>query len=167
MPGATAWLAHRAPSWSLPEPEGFLDQSSIAVGHRLPGLTKSVTQEQIRAYADAAGDHNPIHLDEEYAASTQFGRRIAHGMLVLAFASEMLSTAFPSEWPAAGHLKVRFKAPVYPGETVRTEGEAVSAHQTEEGREIEYRISVLKQDGTEAIAGQAIVRLRKGTVQGG
>ena len=88
-------------------------------GDRLPEIEKAVTQEQVNAYADAAGDWNPIHLDEEFAATTQFGTRIAHGMLGLGFVSEMMSTAFPDGWAAGGSLKVRFKAPIFPGETVK------------------------------------------------
>lgn len=133
----------------------------IDPGHRLPEIVKSVTQDQVGNYAEAAGDFNPIHLDETYAAGTQFGRRIAHGMLVLAFISEMMSAAFPSEWPTTGRLKTRFKAPVFPGETVRTTGEAVSVTaSSESSRVIEYRIGVLKPDGTEAISGQAFVTIR-------
>jgi 3-hydroxybutyryl-CoA dehydratase len=136
---------------------------TIAVGHRLPELTKAVTQEQVSAYASAAGDFNPIHLDEQYAAGTQFGKRIAHGMLVLAFVSEMMATAFPREWPSAGRLKVRFKAPVYPGETVRITGEAVAVNAAATGvageRVIEFKVAVVKPDGSEAVSGQAFVGL--------
>ncbi|MBM3958203.1 MAG: hypothetical protein FJ314_00295 [SAR202 cluster bacterium] len=134
------------------------DAARIEPGQRLPEIVKQVTQEQVGAYAEAAGDFNPIHLDETYAAGTQFGRRIAHGMLVLAFVSEMMATAFPREWPTTGRLKVRFKAPVFPGETVRTTGEAISVSGASgPGQVIEYRVGVLKPDGTEAIAGQAFV----------
>lgn len=137
---------------------------TVHVGYRLAELTKAVTQDQISAYASAAGDFNPIHLDEQYAAGTQFGRRIAHGMLVLAFVSEMMATAFPREWPSAGRLKARFKAPVYPGEVVRVTGEAVAAIDEPGGdtREVEFRVAVVKPDGTEAISGQAFVGFRTG-----
>jgi hypothetical protein len=57
------------------------------VGDALPALTKTVTQGQVSAYADAARDWNPIHLDAAFAATTQFGTRIAHGMLGLGFMS--------------------------------------------------------------------------------
>jgi acyl dehydratase len=132
--------------------------SPVQIGHRLAVLEKAVTQDQISAYASAAGDFNPIHLDEQYAAQTQFGRRIAHGMLVLAFVSEMMATAFPREWPSAGRLKVRFRAPVYPGETVKITGEAVGTADADGAREVEFRVAVVKPDGSEAVSGQAFVR---------
>ena len=63
----------------------------------LTPVTHHVTESQIARYADAAGDHNPLHLDAEFAASTPYGRPIAHGMLVLAFVSEMLTRLLRTE----------------------------------------------------------------------
>ena len=63
------------------------------VGDALPELEKTTSQEQVQAYAEAASDFNPIHIDDEYARTTQFGRRICHGMLILAFVSEMMTSA--------------------------------------------------------------------------
>ena len=60
-------------------------------GDTLPAIEKSVTQEQVESYAKAAGDFNPIHLDQEFAANTDFGGRIAHGMMIIAFISEMMT----------------------------------------------------------------------------
>jgi 3-hydroxybutyryl-CoA dehydratase len=81
-------------------------------------VVRTITQEQLHAYADASGDHNPIHVDAAYAASTPFGGTVAHGMLVLALIGEMMHAAFGAAWVAAGTLKVRFKAPTRPGDTV-------------------------------------------------
>ncbi len=128
-------------------------------GDRLPEIEKSVTQEQISAYADAARDWNPIHLDEEFAATTQFGTRIAHGMLGLGFVSEMMSTAFPDDWAAGGALKVRFKAPIFPGETVKTFGEITKVTEVDGNRIATCSIACVKPDGTEAISGTATVPL--------
>ena len=81
-------------------------------------VTRTIAQEQLRAYADASGDHNPIHVDEAFARGTPFGGTIAHGMLVLALIGEMMYGAFGERWLAAGSLKVRFKAPARPGDTI-------------------------------------------------
>jgi 3-hydroxybutyryl-CoA dehydratase len=88
----------------------------------LPAITKHLTQEQIARYAAASGDHNPLHTDPAFAATTQFGGTIAHGMLVLAFVSEMLTAAFGRAWLDSGRLKVRFRAPARPGDTVTATG---------------------------------------------
>ena len=128
-------------------------------GDALPEIAKQVSQAQVNAYAEAASDFNPIHLDEEYAKKSQFGGRIAHGMLILAFVSEMMDQAFPEGWSNGGRLKVRFKAPVYPGETVTTHGEVVAVRGSSRGPVAECRVGCRKKDGTEAVAGQAFVAL--------
>ncbi|MBI4233583.1 MAG: MaoC family dehydratase [Chloroflexi bacterium] len=91
-------------------------------GEGLPTVAKLVTQEQVRRYAEASGDFNPIHLDPAFAQGTPHGRTVAHGMLVLAFISEMLTQAFGLPWLESGRLKVRFKGVVFPGETVTAYG---------------------------------------------
>ncbi|MBM3956917.1 MAG: MaoC family dehydratase [Gemmatimonadetes bacterium] len=129
------------------------------VGDRLPELEKQVTAERVEAYAEAAGDFNPIHMDEEFARTTQFGRRIGHGMLILAFVSEMMALAFPDGWPSGGRLRARFKAPVYLGETVTTFGEIVAIRGSEQGPIAECRVGCRKADGSEAVSARAFVPL--------
>ena len=91
-------------------------------GYILPGISKVVTQDQINRYAEVSGDSNPVHLDAGFAAETTFGRIVVHGMLVLAFVSEMLTRQFGQDWLESGTLKVRLKAPGYPGVRVLTDG---------------------------------------------
>lgn len=54
-------------------------------------MNVQVTDKMVRQFADMSGDHNPIHLDDEYAKTTRFGRRIAHGMIVGALFSRALN----------------------------------------------------------------------------
>ncbi|MDP6102673.1 MAG: MaoC/PaaZ C-terminal domain-containing protein, partial [Dehalococcoidia bacterium] len=70
----------------------------MKLGSALPSISKVVTQEYINAYAEASGDHNPLHLDQKFAADTHFGQIVAHGMLVLAYVSEMMAQAFGRHW---------------------------------------------------------------------
>lgn len=123
-------------------------------GTTLPVITKTITQEKINAYADAGGDHNPLHLDEAFAAETQFGGTIAHGLLVLAYISEMLTEAFGEAWLASGKLKIRFRAPARPGDTVTTSGSVISA----EGGRIVCEIGCRNADGEVLIDGTAELR---------
>ena len=97
-------------------------RTAPAAGDALPVVSKRITQEQLNRYADASGDHNPLHIDPEFAAKTQFAGTIAHGMLVLAFVSEMLTAAFGRAWLESGRLKIRFRAPARPGDEVTTAG---------------------------------------------
>jgi len=96
----------------------------IKIGDKF-STTREITDELIRAFADLSGDHNPIHLDEEFAAKTRFGRRIAHGMLSGAFISAVLGgTRTPSSAiaPRIVYLSqtMKFIAPVFIGDCVTT-----------------------------------------------
>ena len=92
------------------------------VGAELPSLAKTLSQEKIDRYARASGDFNLIHVDPAFAAQTPFGGTIAHGMLLLAYLSEMLTAAFGQAWLSGGRLKVRFKGAARPGDVVTVRG---------------------------------------------
>lgn len=81
-------------------------------------ITKQVTAADIEAFAAVSGDNNPVHLDADYAAGTQFGERIAHGMLSAAYISAVLGTTLPG--PGAIYLSqaLRFRRPVKIGDAV-------------------------------------------------
>ena len=81
-------------------------------------LTKTITDSDIRAFAELSGDRDPIHLDDEYAATTRFGRRIAHGMLAASLISTVLGTKLPGLGTVYLSQNSLFVAPVYPGDTV-------------------------------------------------
>ena len=77
-----------------------------------------VTDELIRKFADVSGDYNPIHLDEEVAKDTRFGKRIAHGMLSGAFISAVLGYEFSERRIVYLSQTLKFTAPVFIGDTV-------------------------------------------------
>ncbi len=128
-------------------------------GETLPTVEKLITQERIQSYAEASGDYNPVHVDATFAASSQFGRTIAHGMLVAASISEMMTMAFDDYWRSAGRLKLRFRAPVYPGDTITASGEIGRIVERDGARQLSISVVVRKQTGEEAITGQAVVTL--------
>jgi acyl dehydratase len=93
-------------------------------GEPLPTLTLTVTQPQIDAYADASNDHNPIHINPEVARSVGLGGTVAHGMLSMGFAGQVL-TDWLTAAPGRGRLRrlrVRFQAMVRPGDTLTCRG---------------------------------------------
>ncbi len=92
------------------------DLSQLQIGQNLPEMKKHIVQEEINLYAKASRDFNPIHIDEEFARKTPLGGTIAHGMLILAYVSQMMTNSFGKEWLTGGRLNVRFKAPARPGE---------------------------------------------------
>jgi 3-hydroxybutyryl-CoA dehydratase len=127
--------------------------AALREGQELRPLTKTISQEKINRYAPASGDLNPLHTDPAFAAGTQFGGTIAHGMLVLAYLSEMLTAAFGEAWPASGRLKVRFRAPARPGDTVTATGRVTRIAEGGIICEVECR----KQDGEVLVSGEAEV----------
>ena len=133
--------------------------SPSRVGEELTGFRRTVTQDRITAYASASGDHNPIHLDEEFAAKTQFGQRIAHGMLSLAFVWEMMSLNYPSTWHKGGTVKTRFTSPVVPGEEVIVGGCVKRLRTMDGGGGVECDVAVTRPNGEKAITGSATVLL--------
>jgi 3-hydroxybutyryl-CoA dehydratase len=79
---------------------------------------KTVTEADIMAFAGVSGDTNPVHLHEEFAASTMFKGRVAHGMLSASFISTILGTKLPGPGCIYVSQNIQFKAPVRAGDTV-------------------------------------------------
>jgi 3-hydroxybutyryl-CoA dehydratase len=131
----------------------------LNVGDALPVVEKVVSQNDVNRYADAAGDHNPIHVDADFAASSQFGSRIAHGMMIAASISELMVQTFGQQWHQSGRMKIRFRAPVYPGETIRATGVVKSMKPLEGVTEVVCSVQVTKGNDETAITGDARVRI--------
>ena len=119
-------------------------------------VVRTLQQEMINGYAVASGDHNPIHTDEDYARTTPMGGTIAHGMLVLAIVSEMMTATFGREWLKSGKLDVRFRAPSRPGDVVTASASASDG--AAEGRQ-RYLIECTNQQGELLISGRTEVNL--------
>jgi len=91
----------------------------LSVGQEA-SLSNSVKEADIAAFAEISGDRNPVHIDAEYAATTMFKERIAHGMLSAAYISAVFGMKLPG--PGAIYISqtLNFKAPVKIGDTVVT-----------------------------------------------
>ncbi len=81
-------------------------------------FSKTITDDEIRRFADLVGDHNSVHLNDEFAQRTRFGRRIAHGMLSASLISTCIGTQLPGNGAIYLSQTFKFVAPVYPGDTV-------------------------------------------------
>ena len=90
---------------------------NISIGQRF-STSREVTDALVRQFAEVSGDYNPIHLDDEFAKTTRFGRRIAHGMLSGAFISAVLGNEFRGMKIVYLSQTLKFTAPVYLGDTV-------------------------------------------------
>ena len=90
----------------------------IEVGEKAES-TMIVSDEHIDLYAQMSGDYNALHMDDEYAATTMFGKRIAHGPIGGALVARVIGTQLPGLGTLAFNMKVNFKAPVYPGDEIK------------------------------------------------
>jgi 3-hydroxybutyryl-CoA dehydratase len=127
-------------------------------GEALRSVTKQITQEAISEYAVASGDMNPIHVDQGFAAQSQFGGTIAHGMMVAASVSEMMSAEFGMDWIESGRLKLRFRAPVYPGSGITAYGKVERVREADGGSEVVCSVGVRSESGEDAVTGEATVK---------
>lgn len=80
--------------------------------------SQTITDADIKNFAGISGDHNPVHVNEEYAEKTRFGRRIAHGMNSASFFSAIFGTRLPGFGCVYTSQNLQFRYPVFMGDTV-------------------------------------------------
>jgi 3-hydroxybutyryl-CoA dehydratase len=132
---------------------------AVCEGAVLPEFVRQVTQSDINRYAEASGDYNPIHIDAAFAATTAMKGTIAHGMLVLAFMSEMLARAFGDAWDESGQLSTKFRSPARPGDTLTVSGKVESLHDDSDIVLATCSIVCRNQADEVVVSGEARVRI--------
>lgn len=127
----------------------------LAIGQS-ESLMRTVMERDISLFAELSGDANPIHLSEDFAASTKFGQRIAHGMLTASLVSALLGTRLPG--PGAVYLSqtLTFLAPVKIGDVVTARVEVVEL--VTERRRVRFFCECLV-DGKAVMEGEAWVAM--------
>lgn len=81
-------------------------------------LSKTITEKEVQLFGELTGDFNPVHFDGEFARSTRFGKRIAHGMLGASLISTVLANQLPGSGTVYLSQTLKFIAPVYLDDTV-------------------------------------------------
>ena len=81
--------------------------------------SQTITDADIKNFAGISGDHNPVHMDEEYAVETRYGKRIAHGLISASFFSALFGTKLPGPGCVYASQHLNFRRPVYIGDTVK------------------------------------------------
>ncbi|HEX2620082.1 MAG TPA: MaoC family dehydratase [Phototrophicaceae bacterium] len=117
--------------------------------------TTVMTDERIRNYAEACGDTNSVHLDDEYAKTTRFGKRIAHGMLTASLISAILGNDYPGVGTIYLSQTAKFKAPVFIDDAI-TAAVEVTAYR-EDKRIVTLKTTCTNQDGVLVVEGEAVV----------
>jgi acyl dehydratase len=131
----------------------------IREGKTFNPVVKHITHEKINLYAEASGDSNPIHIDESFAAKTPLGGTIAHGMLNLAYVSEMMTSAFGQSWLCGGKLRAKFKEPARPGDTLTISSKVNCIEQKDDVSYANCGFECRNQKGEMIVMGEAIVKL--------
>ena len=120
-------------------------------------IDRLVTDELIRQFADLSGDYNPIHLDDEFAKGTRFGRRIAHGMLSGAFVSAVLGFKLSERKIVYLSQTLKFVSPVFIGDTVTTTATVTNIR--EDKPVVTMETVCTNQNGETVVTGEAVVML--------
>ncbi len=118
---------------------------------------KEMTDELIRQFADISGDHNPLHLDEDFAKDTRFGKRIAHGMLTSSFISAVLGYKLSVRKIVYLGQTLKFKHPTFIGDVVTAKATVRSIREDKPIVKIETNCE--NQDGVLLIEGEATIML--------
>jgi acyl dehydratase len=116
---------------------------------------REVTDRDILLFAAISGDVNPLHLDDDFAANTRFGRRIAHGMITGALVSAALALELPGPGTVYLSQDLRFRLPVHPGDSISVEL-TVTEKQERRGL-VRLDCNVVNQDGKRVATGAAEV----------
>lgn len=138
-----------------------LPLSQLTEGMKLPEIKKDITQENINLYAEASGDFNPIHVDEDFARQTPLGGTIAHGMLILAYVSQMMTAAFGQSWLVGGKLDVRFRTPARTGDTIMVSGRIGKIEKKETQTLINCDVLCQNQNDELVITGEASLGVKR------
>lgn len=117
--------------------------------------SRLVTHRETQLFAAVSGDHNPVHLDPDYAAGTQFGECIAHGMLTGAFVSAGIAMEMPGPGSIYLGQTLKFRAPVLLGDTLTVALTIIDKHVSKPWVTIDCKVT--NQDGKKVAMGEASV----------
>ncbi len=124
----------------------------VPIGTRY-NCTHTVTQTDINRFAAVSGDTNPIHIDPAVAATTRFGRTIAHGMLLYSYIRAALRTLAPTGVQRTQTLN--FTNPIFAGDTIEIIVEVLESN----GHQLRCTVSVTRNDGKVACSGETVVEM--------
>jgi acyl dehydratase len=134
------------------------------VGAEATTPARAITEADIAAFAEVSGDHNPLHLDEAYAASGPFGRTIAHGLLGLAAASGLMEQSGFTAGTLVAFLGLEwsFRRPIFPGDAVRVRMRVAQTRTTRDPAHglVKLHLTVLNQAEEAAQEGSFTVLVR-------
>ncbi|GGC59321.1 MaoC family dehydratase [Chelatococcus reniformis] len=131
---------------------------SVSVGDALPPHTSApISRHTLALYCGASGDHNPIHVDSDFARSSGMPDVFAHGMLSMAFLAQLLTKWVPQE--QIRHWGVRFTSITPVQVKVQCTGKVIEKFEADGERRVRLEITAATDKGQQTLAGDAIVAL--------
>ena len=128
-------------------------RETLAVGDQ-GSFTKVITEADVFAFAGISGDFNPLHIDAEYAKRTQFGQRIAHGILTAGIISTVLGGEIPGVGTIFVELQIRFLKPVFFGDTMTARATVMEIISP---KRLRMMVACVNQHGDDVAIGNALV----------
>lgn len=129
----------------------------IEVGQKRKFSVK-ITESLVNKFAKISGDYNPLHVDEQYAKSTKFGKRVCHGMLLGSFFSKMVGMHLPGKNALYFSQTLNFKLPCFINDEVTVEGEVFEKSLA--SRMLTIKTTIYNQEGKCLVDGIAKVMVR-------
>jgi len=129
----------------------------IFIGQK-ESFTKKITESMLKEFAELSGDFNPLHMDENYANSTSFGKRICHGMLLSSFFSQLVGMYLPGKSALYFSQNLNFCSPCFVGDEITIVGEILD--KSAATKIISISTSIFNKSGNCLIDGVAKVIVR-------
>ena len=120
-------------------------------------VTHTITEEDIQTFGDLSGDYNPLHFDEEWAKTTVFNGRIAHGLLTASFISAAIGMKLPGPGTIYLGQSMNFMGPVRIGDTITARVEVASLN--DEKHRVTLKTLCTNQNQEVVIEGEAVIKM--------
>ena len=134
-----------------------VDLTKVAIGDELPALSKpAITRTTLAYFCGASNDHNPIHVDSDFAQASGKDDVFAHGMLDMAYMGQLLTNWVPQS--AIVSFGVKFGAIVYVGDEITCRGVISDRIVTETGFDLVIKLKATDQRGELKLSGEAVIR---------
>lgn len=137
---------------SQSKPRTCLTIQDLTVGMNFE-LPYEVTEEDVQKFGEISGDFNPAHFDDDYAAGTRFGKRIAHGMISVAKFSGIFGMDLPGLGAIWAGQKVKFLAPVYLNEPYTAKAEVIEVGE----KSVKLRTTCSDAEGNHVLEGEGVL----------
>jgi acyl dehydratase len=146
-----------------PTTAGFSDLSEFEIG-QTASSSHTITSEVVDAFARFSGDHNAVHMDEDYARAVGFNGRVSHGAILVAYLSNLLGTKLPGQGCYWIQQQIFWRMPVYLGNTIVVTVKV--KHKSLGTKTLTLTVDAKNQDGAVVMDGQAVVAMPAKTAQG-